>query len=47
MSFVFLQKDVNNVDYAALPENTSLERALKKHYLEGKKIYDTFGYILA
>jgi hypothetical protein len=46
MSFVFLQKDVNNVDYAALPENTSLERALKKHYLEGKKIYDTFGYIL-
>lgn len=46
MSFVFLQKDVNNVDYASLPENTSLERALKAHYLEGKRIYDTFGFLL-
>jgi hypothetical protein len=45
-SFVFLQKDVNNVDLEALPENTSLERALKKHYLEGKKVYDTYGFIL-
>ena len=46
MSFVFLQKDVNNVDYASLPENTSLERALKQHYLDGKRVYDTYGYIL-
>ena len=45
-SFVFVQRDVNNVDLESLPENTSLERALKKHYLEGKKVYDTYGYIL-
>ena len=46
LSFVFLQSDVKNVDLNALPENTSLERALKQHYLDGKKIYDTYGYIL-
>lgn len=45
-SFVFLQNDVNNVNLDKLSENTSLERALKKHYLEGNRIYDTFGYIL-
>lgn len=45
-SFVFLKPDVNNVDIESLPENTSLERALKKHYLDGKRLYDTFGYIL-
>ena len=44
-SFVFLQSDVNNVDYAALPENTSLERALKKHYLDGGVIHEYYGYI--
>jgi hypothetical protein len=27
-----------------LPENSSLERALKKHFLSGKAIYETYGY---
>ena len=44
-SFVFLMSDVNNVDISALSENTSLQRALKRHYADGKRIYDTFGYI--
>ncbi len=44
-SFVFLQGDVNNVDYSALPENTSLERALKAHYLGGGAIHEYYGYI--
>lgn len=44
-SFVFLKADVNNVNYAALPENTSLERALKKHYLDGGVIHEYYGYI--
>ncbi len=44
-SFVYLLHDVNNVDYEALPEKTSLERTLKKHYLEGKSIYEQYGYI--
>ena len=45
-SFVFLQNDVNSVNLDTLPENTSLERALKKHYLDGGRVYDTYGYIL-
>jgi hypothetical protein len=44
-SFVFLLANVSDVDYNALPENTTLERALKKHYLEGKAIYEVLGYI--
>ncbi len=44
-SFVFLQTDVNNVDLAALPESTSLERALKSHYLGGSAIHEYYGYI--
>ena len=44
-SFVFLQPDVNNVDYNALPENSSLERLLKQHYIDGKAIYECYGYI--
>ena len=44
-SFVFLRSDVDNVDYASLPENTSLERALKKHYLDGGAVHEYYGYI--
>jgi len=44
-SFVFLRADVNNVDLEALPEKTSLERALKKHYLSGGVIHEYYGYI--
>lgn len=46
LSFVFLQADTNNVDFESLPENTSLERSLKKHYLDGKRIYVGHGLIL-
>lgn len=44
-SFVYLLHDVKNVDYNALPESTTLERILKKHYLDGKSIYEIYGYI--
>ena len=44
-SFVFLLPHVSNVDYSKLPENTSLERVLKGHYLDGKAIYECYGYI--
>jgi hypothetical protein len=44
-SFVFLKADVNNVVYEELPERTSLERALKKHYLDGGVIYEVEGFI--
>ena len=42
--FVFLKPDPQNVNVAALPENTRLERALKAHYLAGKCIYEVKGY---
>ena len=42
-SYVFWKPDMNFV-LEELPENTSLERAVKKHYLEGKAIYGTTGY---
>jgi hypothetical protein len=45
LSFVFLQRDPNNVDFESLPENTSLERSLKKHYIDGKRIYVSHGLI--
>ena len=41
--FVFL-KSAANLDFSELPENTTLERVLKKHYLEGKAIYEICGY---
>lgn len=44
-SFVYLLPHVTDVDYNALPENTTLERLLKKHYLDGKAIYECYGYI--
>ena len=37
-----------NMDFciSELPETTSLERAVKNHYLGGKAIYEYFGYFL-
>ena len=43
MNFVFLTLS-KEVDLAALPENTRLERGLKRHYLDGKCIYEMHGY---
>ena len=36
----------DNPDFDSLPEDTSLQRALKNHYKSGKGIYVTSGYIL-
>ena len=33
----------NDINISALPEDSRLQRLLKKHYLEGKSIYDIFG----
>ena len=42
-SFVYLKPNMNfSID--DLPENTTLERAIKKHYQEGKAIYRMSGY---
>lgn len=46
ITFVF---NVNGKKYTLddldeLPENTRLERALKKHYLDGKAIYMPHGF---
>lgn len=43
--FIFKKPDMN-FELESLPENTSLERILKKHYLEGKVIYGTAGFFL-
>lgn len=43
--FVFNKPDMN-FEISELPETTSLERAIKTHYLDGKAIYETFGYFL-
>ena len=43
-SFIFHCPDTANVDIAALPDGTRLERALKQHYLSGKAIYEMYGY---
>ncbi len=43
-SFIFHCPDTANVDIASLPESTRLERALKQHYLDGKAIYELYGY---
>lgn len=34
-----------NVDVPSLPEDTSLQRAIKNHYLNGKAIYEVLGFI--
>ncbi len=39
--------DEENPDYDALPENTSLLKALKEHYKSGKAIYEMIGYFFA
>ena len=44
-NFVFLKHDVSNIDYEALPENTTLERKIKEKYLSGGAIYEMCGYI--
>ena len=41
--FAFLMPD-NNFTFEELPERTSLQRAVKKHYLDGKAIYAMHGY---
>ena len=43
MNFVFLTLS-KEVDLASLPENTRLERGLKRHYLDGRCIYEMHGY---
>ncbi len=47
--FVFLIEDNENVleNLDALPENTSLERALKEYYKSGKAIHGMGGYFFA
>ncbi|MBE6591876.1 MAG: hypothetical protein E7646_07525 [Ruminococcaceae bacterium] len=42
-NFIFNQTNPDEVDIKALPENTKLERALKKHYLDGNVIYEMYG----
>ncbi|NLD87057.1 MAG: hypothetical protein GX633_02195 [Clostridiales bacterium] len=41
--FTFLFPDASIKRHEDLPENTSLERAVKRHYLEGKYIYEQSG----
>jgi len=41
--FAFLLPD-NNFTFEELPERTSLQRAVKQHYLDGKAIYAMHGY---
>ena len=45
MNFVFLKPD-KNFKLEDLSENTTLERNLKKHYIEGNSIYELYGYFL-
>lgn len=44
-SFVFLKPDMN-FEIKDLPENTSLERALKKYYLDGNVLHAMEGYFI-
>lgn len=41
--FAFLMPD-NNFTFEELPEKTRLQRAIKKHYLDGKAIYGVNGF---
>lgn len=45
LGFVFL-KNAKEAVIAELPENTGLEKALKKYYLSGKVIYEMIGYFI-
>ncbi len=42
--FVFLKPGDWEIDIESLPENTTLERKIKEHYLAGKAIYEMQGY---
>ena len=44
LSFGFGVTPGPDVDYAALPEDTSLRRALKERLLRGEKLHDGWGY---
>lgn len=41
--FAFLMPD-NNFTFEELPENSRLQRAVKKHYIDGKAIYAMHGF---
>ena len=43
MNFIFFDPD-RRIPLADLPEDTRLQRALKQHYLDGRVIYEMFGY---
>lgn len=46
--FIFIfKKDPGTFVPEELPENTRLERALKEHYMSGKRIYELTGYFMA
>ena len=46
--FIFIfKKDPGTFRLEELPEKTRLERALKAHYMSGKKIYELTGYFMA
>lgn len=42
-NFVFKMQYTKEIDYNSIPEDTSLQRALKNHYLDGKYIYEYEG----
>ncbi len=42
-NFVFKMQYTKETDYQSIPEETSLQRALKNHYLAGKYIYEYEG----
>ena len=45
MNFIFFDPE-RRVPLHDLPEDTRLQRALKQHYLQGKVIYEMFGYFI-
>ncbi len=42
-NFVFKMQYTKEIDYKSIPEDTSLQRALKSHYFAGKYIYEYEG----
>ena len=46
-NFVFKMQYTKEVDYNSIPEDTSLQRALKKLYLDGKYIYEYEGVFIS
>ncbi len=45
-NFVFKMQYTKELDYKSIPEDTSLQRALKKLYLDGKYIYEYEGVFI-